>query len=345
MNTVGELWAVKKAGSRIAVAAIALVVGCGGGSPGGAGAGATGGSGAATGVPAVPDGVEPIDSFAADKVAAECATNVRCHRSATVDGCVAASVPPIAPRVAQDVQSGVITYDAHLAYRCIQLILVAPCTGGADLESCHDAFTGTSSSGAACSLNAECASGSCAMPGCTSGCCPPGTCTAGVEARHIPVGGACAGRGCGEGAYCDTTDGVCRARVAKGGSCAHAICQWGLVCSNVSSTCVVPAPVGGSCLGNFCDGDGTCTAAGVCAAAPMPGDACANAGTCGPYLDCVNGSCAPRIGFGQTCLTGDAAAHCEQGIVPAGLNETVTCVQGSCAYAEPGPAAAQCLSP
>ncbi|HVT08574.1 MAG TPA: hypothetical protein VHO67_14040 [Polyangia bacterium] len=324
-----------------AAAVVLVLAGCGGGSSGGGDA-TGGGSGAAYGVPVVPDGVEPIESFAADKLAAECATNVRCHRSATVEGCVAASLPPVAPRVAQDVQAGVINYDPHLAYRCIQLILAAPCNGGADLQSCHYAFTGTLSSGAACSLNAECASGSCAMPGCTSGCCPPGSCTAGVEARHVPVGGPCAGSGCGEGEYCDTTDGVCRARVAKGASCAHAFCQWGLVCSNTSSTCVAPAPVGGSCLGNLCDGDGTCTAAGMCAAAHEPGDTCANTATCGPFLVCANGACAPPVGFGQSC---DASSRCEQGILPAGLNLTVMCVQGSCSYGQPLPEAVQCLSP
>jgi hypothetical protein len=334
-----------RASPRIA-AAVMMLAGCGGGSPAGPGGATGGGNGAAYGVPAVPDGIEPIDSFAADELAAECATSVRCHRSATADGCVAASLPPVAPRVAQDVQSGVIAYDPHLAYRCIQLLLIAPCNGGADLESCHDAFTGTLPSGASCGLNAECASGSCAMPGCASGCCPPGTCTAGVEARNVPVGGACAFGGCAEGEYCATTDGVCRGRVGKGGSCAHAICQWGLVCSNTSQTCVAPAPVGGSCLGNFCDGDGTCmSAAGVCASAPVAGDACAKAGTCGLSLNCVGGVCVTPGAVGQACVGDVGSTQCQRGVTPTGMNQAGTCAQGVCVAPDPTAAGIDCLSP
>ncbi|HXU63140.1 MAG TPA: hypothetical protein VN962_15645 [Polyangia bacterium] len=323
--------------------AVVTWVGCGGGGqgqPSGAGGGR-----APNGVPIVPDGVEPIESFAADTLAAQCAVNVRCHRSATVEGCVAASLPPLSPRVALDVRSGVIRYDPHLAYRCIQLISVAPCTGGADLESCHDAFTGTLPGGSTCSLDAECASGDCAMPGCTTGCCPPGTCTDGLEARNIPVGATCAFGGCGEGEYCDVSGRVCRPRVGKGGSCAGAICQSGLVCSNTSSTCVTPAAVGGSCLGNFCDGDGTCTAAGTCAAAPALGDPCSTAGACGLALNCIDGVCVMPGALGQPCVGDVGTTQCQHGIVPAGINETVTCVQGACAYADPSPPAIDCLSP
>ena len=322
-----------------------IVAGCGGGGPGLSGGGTGGIAGGANGIPVVPTGMEPIDAFAADEVAAQCATNVRCHRSATLDGCIAASLPPMAARVEQDVQSGVIAYDPRLAYRCIQLLRIAPCNGGADLESCHDAFTGTLPAQASCWLNAECASGSCAMPGCTTGCCPPGTCTAGVEPRGVPVGGTCSAVGCAEGEYCATTDGICRARVANGGSCAHAICQWGLVCSTASSTCVKPATVGGSCIGNFCDGDGSCTAAGVCAPAPLAGDACAQAGTCGPSLNCVGGVCVTPGAIGQTCVGETGSAQCQRGVAPLGINETVTCAEGSCAAASVPATALDCVSP
>ena len=335
--------------------------GCGGGSPGGigSGGGAPGGTGGGggNGVPTVPQGSEPIESFAADKLAALCATAVRCNQIATVSGCLAASLPAFSPQVVQDVQSGVISYDPQLGYRCIQLILVAPCTtgpSGPDLESCHNAFTGTLPAGASCNLNADCVSGECTMPGCTSGCCPPGTCAPGVEVRNVPVGGACFGSGCAEGEYCLTTSGssgVCKARVAEGGACsATTFCQSGLICwatSDTTTVCRRPASAGESCADTNCTADGSddCSAADmICLPAPQAGDPCTN-GVCGLAFNCVEGACALPGAVGQPCVGDTGTAQCQSGVLTLAAIDYPTCIQGLCALPDPMPGGIACLSP
>lgn len=305
-----------------------------------------GGGSAGNGVPNVPAGTEPIESFQADKIAAQCAANVRCNQVASVDGCVAATLPVLSPQLVPDVQSGVISYDPHLGYRCIQLILAAPCTGGADLESCHDAFTGTLPGGAGCALNAECQSDGCSMTCAATDttCCPPGICLPGVEPRALAVGAKCTSGVCGEGEFCDTTADICRARFGEGASCKDGICQQGLVCSNVSATCVKPSQVGGTCSGDFCDGQtALCSTDATCVAAPHVGDACTN-GYCDVALNCLNGICAIPGVIGQACVGADGSQQCQHGITALG-NEEVACVSGLCAQRYAPPAEIACLSP
>jgi hypothetical protein len=325
-----------------------VLVSCGSSaSSGPQGGGGSGGSPVGgNGVPNVSDGTEPIESFQADKIAAQCAANVRCNQVASVEGCVAATMPILSPQLVLDVESGVISYDPHLGHRCIQLILAEPCTGGADLESCHDAFTGTLPGGAACALNAECQSDGCSMTctGTNTTCCPPGTCLDGVEPRDVSVGATCMSGVCGEGEFCDTTADVCRARFGEGESCRDGICEQGLVCSNVSATCVGPSPVGGTCSGDFCDGQAAlCSTDAICTAAPQVGDPCTG-DFCDVALNCVNGACVVPGVIGQPCVGDQGSVQCQNGIIALG-NEEVACVSGLCAQRYAPPAEIACLSP
>jgi hypothetical protein len=335
--------------SRVRLFVLALVaVACGNSTAtgpqktGGSGGGGVGGNG----VPNVPAGTEPIESFEADKIAAQCSANVRCNQVASVDGCVAATLPILSPQLVPDVQSGVISYDPHLGYRCIQLILAEPCTGGADLESCHDAFTGTLLGGATCAMNAECQSDACSMTcaGSNTTCCPPGTCLAGVEPRNVAVGAKCTSGVCGEGEFCDTTADICRARLGEGESCKAGICQQGLVCSNVSATCVEPSSLGGTCSGDFCDGQAAlCSTNAICTAAPQVGDPCTG-DFCDVALNCVNGACVVPGVIGQPCVGDQGSTQCQNGIMSLG-NEEVACVSGLCAQRYAPPTEIACLSP
>lgn len=334
--------------SWVGLALVAMACGaCGGSMPSGSPGGSGGDGGArGNGVPSVPDGNEPIESFEADKIAAQCATNVRCNQVASVDGCVAATLPILSPQLLADVESGVISYDPQLGYRCIQLVLAQRCNGGADLESCHDAFTGTLPGGAACSLNAECESDACSMTcaGTTSTCCPPGSCLNGVEPRNMPLGAKCTSGACGEGEFCDTTADLCRAKLGEGDSCKDGICQQGLVCSNISANCVQPSPVGGTCDGDFCDGQtALCSAGATCVAAPQPGDSCTG-DYCDVALNCVNGICVAPGVIGQSCVGSDGSQQCQNGITGLG-NEELACVNGVCAQRYAPPAEIACLSP
>jgi hypothetical protein len=303
------------------------------------------------GVPIVPEGVEPIESFEADKIAALCAAEVRCHQVATADGCIAATLSIFSPQLVPDVQSGTISYDPSLGYRCIELTLAASCQNKADLESCHDAFTGTLPGGASCTFNAECTSDVCSMTGCTSGCCPPGICADGVEVRDVPAGGSCAPGGglieCGEGEYCLESSGVCQARAGLGGTCDN-ICQQDLVCSlgaTDSRTCVVAAAAGASCVDVPCDADSFCATPGsICAPVPKPGDGCTESGTCGLALNCVGGVCVTPGALGEPCVGANGSIQCQSGITYL-ASEAVTCSQGVCVQQEPMPAGIDCLSP
>jgi hypothetical protein len=330
---------------------------CGGSSPTGPGGMDGGGPTGSNGVPVVSNGVEPFDSFEADKIAAQCATNVRCNQLPTVDGCIAATLPIFSPQVAQDVDAGVIAYDPGLGYRCIQLVLAEPCLGsgvgppgGADLESCHDAFTGTLPAGTACTLNEECQSDGCSMTACADLCCT-GTCAAGTEVRDIPVGGPCFESGCGEGEYClvSGSSGVCEARVAQGGSCEDALCQQGFVCAGAVPTCQRPAAVGESCAGDSCTlGEACTTPAMVCAAPPAVGDPCTG-DYCGEAFNCVNDTCVLPGAIGGSCVGDEGSNQCQEGLLFLGTTLAVTCDQGTCTLVgvatQPSGSQLACLSP
>jgi hypothetical protein len=318
------------------------------------GSGAPGNATPGVGVPSVPAGTEPFASFEADYVAAQCATDVRCNELPSTEGCIAATLPLFPADLATDTASGVVQYDEGLGYRCIQLLQREPCLGSglgpageADLESCHDAFTGTLAGGQACTFDAECVSGNCVMAACANACCP-GVCAMGTEARNVPSGGPCAGSGCVEGDYCDTSGGspgMCAPRPGEGASCKTTLCEQGLVCGNVSGTCKLPAAIGASCTDDPCPNGETCTSpAGVCSAPPAIGDACTG-GTCGLAYNCVGGQCVMPGALGQPCVGPEGSNQCQEGLLYLHTTLPVACQNGVCTSVTPDPVSLSCLSP
>jgi hypothetical protein len=322
-----------------------LAAACGGG-----GAGAP--SDTKSGVPSVPDGVEPIESFATDQMMAYCSLAVRCHKVATMDGCMRAALPNISPQVVQDVQAGVIQYDPHLGYRCIQMIAKTACFGTPEyVVACHNAFTGTLAGGAACKLNAECTSNGCRMTGCTNQCCPPGVCAAGTEPRNIALGGDCSVIGCQEGAYC--AQGKCAKQPGLGEQCLFNLCDGGLLCWNPNApivgepppTCVAPAGPGESCADRPCAGSrpSTCSANKVCVAPGAAGDACVKSIDCELDLNCVGGTCVAPGALGEACVGETGTKQCQDGpTLPTAM--AVECISGTCDYRKPLNGL-DCLSP
>ena len=293
-------------------------------------------------MPNVPTGSEPIESFAADLIAAGCGWSARCNGVATVDGCVAATAGIMSPQILQDVQSGVVSYDPALGYRCVQLTLHQPCFGPGDLESCQAAFTGTLPAGAACTLNMECVSGGCVKTACGADCCP-GTCADGTFARNLPVGADCSNGVCSEGEFCD---GRCKSRVGEGAACGPtAICQADLDCyGSAAPTCVRLGGLGAQCATAFCEMSvAVCNETTlVCSAPPRAGDPCKGVAECGVALDCVGGACAVPGVVGQPCVGATGSVQCQHGYGPYG---SVTCTNGVCAQSDPSPAALACASP
>jgi len=279
--------------ARLKIAALLLGAACGGSPPHGTDAGA----------PACGDGVEPIESFEHDLISAHCAFEVRDHSVATIDGCVQATVGLVSPDLIKDVQDGVIEYDPHAGFCCLQIVGNGRCLS-LDSLACHDAFRGTLPAGAACTLDVECVSGTCARTNCGAVDCCPGACTTGVEDRTIPVG------------------------APEGGSCAQDRCQDGLYCKGADPRCYRPAGIGGDCATNSCD---NCTSfcdsnTKICRAPPEVGDPCTGVSECGLALNCVNGQCAVPPTLGEACVAG-GAWPCQRGF---GVYGSIDCINGVC---------------
>jgi hypothetical protein len=282
------------------------------------------------GVPNVPDGVEPIESFEADRIAAVCATRVRCHDTATVDGCIKATMGLMSPQIVADVRAGITNYDPHLGYRCIQLALVTPCFGPPWLEACRNAFTGTLPGGAACTLSTQCASRACTPTNCGADCCP-GTCSSSaVAARGIPLGGGCGPGTCDDGLDC--VSGSCTAEPGVGEMCGNGrTCQTGLRCdSSLGPACARLSGLGEQCATTDCDEavsfcDSTTR---ICRAPPAIDDPCTGVVECGRALNCVNGACAVPGVVGDPCAGPNGSViQCQQGHDRYGF---VECMSGIC---------------
>jgi hypothetical protein len=182
--------------------------------------------------------------------------------------------------------------------------------GGA-MDAGPDARRAGDGGGAACTLDADCASGSCvdgtccdracdgACEGCSSGTCAPYA--AGTDPDD----------------ECDAADAT---TCGRSGSCdgagACALHAEGTVCAPVSCAAGVQTQA------RTCDGDGVCTDRGTIDCAPLgcSGDRCA--GSCADDLACADGEfcdtglCVPALAQGLTCLRDRqcASARCAEGV-------------------------------
>src|SRR6185369_12335748 len=198
--------------------------------------------------PACSDGIEPIESFEQDLIAAQCSFKLRTHNVATVEGCVQATVGLVSPQLIQDVRGGVIEYDPAAGFCCLQIVGNGRCLS-LDSFACHNAFRGTLLAGAACTLDAECVSGVCSRTNCGMADCCPGTCANGVEDRTVPdaapVDASCAQDRCQDGLYCKGAPPICHRPSGLGGECATNNCDTCTsFCDDATKTCRAPPAVG-----------------------------------------------------------------------------------------------------
>src|SRR5262249_8997849 len=133
------------------------------------------------------------------------------------------------------VNAGKASYDGARAHDCVEKTAQRSCdltTGDlrAQLTSCGAVFTGLVDGGQPCSLDAECASGTCVLP---SNCPESGCCVGACRAGETPggVGEACAkDRDCRSHLVCARSR-MCRTLSAVGEDCGgdHE-CAAGLAC-------------------------------------------------------------------------------------------------------------------
>lgn len=219
-----------------------------------------------------------------------------------------------------------LAWDGDRAAGCLNLFLDPACPDLPDdyLERCSMPLEGLKTSGQACGFQEMCAEGAYCANLRGSEC--RGTCTAYQEA----------GEACGDGLYClpplGCKGGICAppAELVSGDPCTVS-CADGHICDFY--TCVVEASAGETCDSDVPCGDGLECVDGVCRPLPLEGETCrfrcadatlrcdidnvcrmlptetgaaclevsARFGVCGNYLACIDGTCRPAPGLGQTC--------------------------------------------
>jgi hypothetical protein len=308
-------------GTKMVVAALLAVAGCGG------------------------SGGIPADQIGAEWHQAICRWRVRCGFMPDVDTCLAATLAPLTPQLSADVAAGKVSYDAAAGQRLVSTIDGLSCRKSdfglngngsvSELEATAAAFRGTVPAGGACFVDGECASGNCDAPGVEG--CPQGKCVAPPTAPVVPGGGACTPNGsvCAAGTLCRMVDsttgmGTCAPPATVGQHCDDGYflegdCAAGLECigSDGAGTqlCQAHPAAGASCdPSSFveCDdyGDACDPATRTCQPQLPVGAACSNDGQiCDnmSYCDSSSGTCRSKLKLGEPCPgpgASDAFASC-----------------------------------
>lgn len=185
-----------------------------------------------------------------------------------------------------------IAFDADAATRCINAVhdATAACTDQ-DLfrtvdEPCNQVFRGTVTLGNACSDNMQCANADGQRVRCTQGVCSvEAGLTSMGDGPHAKLGERCAGT-------CTGTDG-------------------GWSCAGIGSSTSNSASVEASCWTN----EGLyCGSAGLCAAIPNVGEACASPNYCPAGAYCSNKTCVAQVSSGSCASDSSAcndSSYCE----------------------------------
>jgi hypothetical protein len=198
--------------------------------------------------------------------------------------------------VAAAIAAHKIRYDGAAAQRCVDATAARSCDLTAHdahiaPAACTEMLSGAVGGGDACSINTECASGTCEFP---DSCPEAGCCTGACRAPQAPAaaGESCAQqRDCLSGLVCGQ-DGTCRAPGLAEQPCgADRECGDGLAC--------IAAAIGpGACRalpgadqpcpdGRCADEHLRCDAASHrCVASGLPGDPCPTGIECTIYLEC-----------------------------------------------------------
>lgn len=217
--------------------------------------------------------------------------------------------------IAAAIDAHKIDYDGANAHECIQQVAQQSCDlsaldGRSPPAPCAGVFAGKLQGGEACSLDAECASGTCEQrqdcpeSGCCVSACRP------VQSSASD-GGACAkDRDCQTGLICAKAQ-RCQKPAAAGADCNNdRECGDGLGCINPLSTmpgtCRALPHLGEACPYLRCAGENLrCDDAGThtCVALGLPGAPCATAADCSPYMACNQDSrtCQELPSLGMSC--------------------------------------------
>lgn len=265
---------------------------------------------------------------------ASCERLARCSLFPDVASCLSYFRLPLNVSIPAAVDAGKARYDAEQASDCIERAAQRSCdlTSGdlrAQVGSCGRVFAGTLPGGTACSLDAECASGTCTFPAdCPeSGCCT-GAC------REVAAPGA-AGAGCAKDRDCQgnlvcAKDKLCRSIGGAGDDCAaDRECGDGLACIDpkpmMPGTCRPLPHLGEECPYLRCADEGLrCDSSGThrCVALGLPGSPCASGADCSPYMECnpETRMCQATPSLGEPCTANcQGASYC---LLDAGGNGT-----------------------
>jgi hypothetical protein len=263
---------------------------------------------------------------------ARCTRLARCQLFSDEASCEAYFRPAPDVSIAAAITAHKVGYDGGKAHDCIQQVAEQGCDpsvpAGRSPSVCAGVFAGSLPGGEACSLDAECASGTCEpRTDCPeSGCCAS-TCR---PVQSLAAGGgACAkDRDCQAGLICGQAQ-HCQKPAAAGADCSsdHE-CGDGLGCINPLSTmpgtCRALPHLGEACPYLRCAGENLrCDDAGThtCVALGLPGAACAAAFECSPYLECnpTSHTCQALPTLGMNCTAAcQGAAFCQLDATGAG---------------------------
>ena len=144
----------------------------------------------------------------ADKTKADCVMNNQFGISALVGS------------INESQSKGRATYDAGKANACADALAAMTCDefkqGGSNAATCMSFVTPKVAEGGACTQDYECTTNNCQGATTTD---PPvdGACAAAISLA--PIGGACTGIECVDGAYCDSTTSTCQKSKGAGETC------------------------------------------------------------------------------------------------------------------------------
>lgn len=275
------------------------------------------------------------------------------------------------PSVTAGVAAHKIDYNGERAKQCVDAIAKQSCdltTRDSHIapKACDEMMTGRVAGGDSCSVDAECASGTCNLPAmcperaCCVGTCrptqPPGKTGAGCAKDHDCVDGLVCGQDlmcrspgsagaacnsddeCGDGLGCvgalSTTPGTCKALPHVGQACPYQRCaEENLRCDAATNMCVPVGLPGDPCpTSTECSSGMECDAAThLCREYPTLGMPCA--GTCGGEAFCMldntgAGTCVSLLPNNTPCDGNQqcVSAFCEDGAVFRGCIDPYVCI-------------------
>lgn len=227
---------------------------------------------------------------------ARCGRLVRCKLFPDEASCHAYSRATSDPSVSAAIAAHKIDYDGERARQCVDAIASQSCDLTAHdahipPSACSEMFTGRVADGEACSIDVECASGTCDLP---MSCPEMGCCFGICRATQTPgkVGDACAKlRDCKTGLVCGQ-DLTCHAPAGVGEACgSDRECVDGLACVGAGSTpgtCRALPHAGELCSYQRCaDENLRCDEnTHTCVPVGLPGDPCPTSTECAIGMEC-----------------------------------------------------------